>query len=291
MATDARYSPRRSGLLRRFGTRSTQLVAQLVGHRFPFYYVSEYPRSGGTWLGEMLAAYLDLPLPHQPLGPVLHSAVLHNHWGYSSRLKKVYYLYRDGRDVCTSMYFFCLRALAHDNVAMRNYYRGKLPQAVDENWQPEDSRKNMAKFIEIWATNPMGCRITWHEHVQQWALDRPDVITVSYEQLREDCAGTLARIIPKHISGDVNRARIEDIVQRFSFAKMTGRKPGAQDANSFMRKGVVGDWQNHFDREAAITFDRYAGQLLVQLGYESDRLWVNRVSENGVQPDTAVVSK
>ena len=291
MASDSKYSPKQSGLLRRFGTRSTQLVAQLIGNRFPFYYVCEYPRSGGTWLGEMLAAYLDLPLPHQPLGPVLRSAVLHNHWGYSPRLKRVFYLYRDGRDVCTSMYFFCLRALAHDNVAMRNYYRAKLPQAVAENWRPEDSRKNMAKFIEVWATKPMGCRITWKNHVQQWALNRPNVINVSYEQLREDCSGALARIIPRHISGDLNQARINEVVERFSFAKMTGRKPGAQDASSFMRKGVVGDWQNHFDKDAAIAFDRHAGQLLVQLGYEADRQWVNRVTDCGVQPDAAVASK
>ena len=291
MNSEQRYSPRKSGLLRRFGTRSTQLVAKLFGERFPFYYVSEYPRSGGTWLGEMLAAYLDLPLPHQPLVPVLRSSVLHNHWGFSPRLKRVFYLYRDGRDVCTSMYFFCLRALHHENAAMRAYYRAKLPQAVQENWQPENSRQHMASFINVWATNPMGCRITWKDHVQQWALDRPHVVNVSYEQLRQDCANALERIIPTHVPGIVDTRKIKEVVERFSFSRMTGREPGAQDANSFMRKGVVGDWKNHFDRRAAEAFDQHAGELLVQLGYEQNRDWVHRVSENGVQPDTAVVTK
>ena len=291
MSSEARYKPRQSGLLRRFGTRSTQIVAQMCGDRFPFYYVSEYPRSGGTWLGEMLAAYLELPYPHQTLAPVLQSAVLHNHWGYSSRLKRVFYLYRDGRDVCTSMYFFCLRAISHENAAMRNYYSAKLPPAVEENWQPDDSRKNMAAFVELWATNPMGCRITWTDHVRQWALNRPGVVNVSYEQLRNDCEGTLARIIPNHVDGEVDQQKIKEVVEEFSFAKLTGRKPGSQDASSFMRKGVVGDWKNHFDRAAAEAFDRHAGEILVQLGYETDRGWVDKVSEQGAQPDSAVAAK
>ena len=291
MNSEARYQPRKSGLLRRFGTRSTQLVAQLCGNQFPFYYVSEYPRSGGTWLGEMLAEYLDVPMPHQPLMPILRSAVLHNHWGYSPRLKRVFYLYRDGRDVCTSMYFFCLRALAHENVAMRNYYAAKIPQAARENWQPEDSRKHMAKFVQIWATNPMGCRITWKDHVEQWVCNRQHVVKVSYEELRRDCVAALSRIIPEHVEGSVDRSKIAEIVEKFNFANQTGRQPGSQDASSFLRKGVVGDWTNHFDEEAARIFDQYAGDLLIRLGYESDHSWVERIDNTNIKSETVVATQ
>lgn len=283
MNVETNYRPKKSGLLRRFGTRSTQLIATLWGDRFPFYYVSEYPRSGGTWLAGMLAAYLNLPLPQQPLVPIFRSAVLHNHWGYSRRLNRVFYLHRDGRDVCTSMYFFSLRALAHENTAMRNYYRAKLPQAIAENWRPEESRQHMARFVEVWATNPMGCRIGWKEHVEQWTLNRNQVVNVSYEELRGDCASTLTRIICRHVPGDVDPSRIADVVEQFSFAKLTGRKPGMTDASSFMRKGIVGDWQNHFDRDAAEAFDRYAGDLLIRLGYENNRDWIDKL-DNHRQP-------
>ena len=293
---DSNYNPKSSGimssgLLRRFGTRSTQLVAKICGEFFPFYYVSEYPRSGGTWLGEMLAAYLKLPLPQQAVAPTFRSSVIHNHWGFSKRLKRVFYLHRDGRDVCTSMYFFCLRALAHDNAAMRKYYRAKLPQAVEQNWRPEESRQHMSKFIRIWATRPMGCRITWSDHVQQWAFDRPNVVRVSYEELRNDCVAALQRIIPQHVPGELNSARIEEVVEKFSFAQMTGRNPGEQDSTSFLRKGVVGDWKNHFDRSAAEVFDRYAGDLLIRLGYEADRSWASRIEPDGAKTSTAEVTK
>ena len=290
MSGDARFQPKKSGLLRRFGTRSTQLVAKLIGNHLPFYYISEYPRSGGTWLGAMLADYLDIPMPHQPLAPVLRSAVLHNHWGYSPRLRRVYYLCRDGRDVCTSMFFFCLRALAHENVAMRNYYAAKLPQAAREDWRAEDSREHMPKFIETWATNPMGCRITWKDHVEQWALGRPHVITISYEELRADCAAALSRIIPLHVDGPLDQEKIARVVGRHSFANQSGRQPGSQDANSFMRKGVVGDWRNHFNEAAAQAFNQHAGELLIQLGYERDQTWVERVPETRISSESTIRS-
>ena len=45
------------------------------------------------------------------------------------------------------------------------------------------------------------------------------------------------------------------------------------------RKGVAGDWRNHFTPEAAHVFDSIAGELLVESGYEPDRSWVERVGE------------
>ena len=59
-------------------------------------------------------------------------------------------------------------------------------------------------------------------------------------------------------------------------ARQTGRAPGAEDRGSFIRKGVAGDWVNHFTRETAELFDELAGDALVALGYESDRGWADR---------------
>jgi hypothetical protein len=55
--------------------------------------------------------------------------------------------------------------------------------------------------------------------------------------------------------------------------RATGRAPGQEDRTNFIRKGVVGDWVNHFSREAAEVFDWLAGDTLVSLGYEPDRGW------------------
>lgn len=65
------------------------------------------------------------------------------------------------------------------------------------------------------------------------------------------------------------------IVEEFSFVRQSGRKPGEIKINSFLRKGVVGDWQNHFSQEACEVFNYFAGNELITLGYENDTTWVN----------------
>jgi hypothetical protein len=58
--------------------------------------------------------------------------------------------------------------------------------------------------------------------------------------------------------------------------RQTGRAPGHADPTQHIRKGVVGDWRNHFSREAAETFQQLFGAALVRLGYEADDRWIER---------------
>ena len=71
--------------------------------------------------------------------------------------------------------------------------------------------------------------------------------------------------------------RAKFIVEDYSFAKTSGRKPNTEDKSSFLRKGIAGDWKNHFTREAAEVFDRYCGDALIAAGYEPDRTWIERL--------------
>ncbi len=55
--------------------------------------------------------------------------------------------------------------------------------------------------------------------------------------------------------------------------KARGRKPGEEDVTSHYRKGVSGDWINHFTEEHKQHFkDRY-GDLLIKLKYEKTKDW------------------
>lgn len=60
--------------------------------------------------------------------------------------------------------------------------------------------------------------------------------------------------------------------QRFE-AKSGGRKKGQVDANSHYRKGVHGDWINHFTPRVLEEFVRQYGQQVVKMGYETDISW------------------
>ncbi|WP_197531133.1 sulfotransferase domain-containing protein [Posidoniimonas corsicana] len=266
-----------SGWMRRFGTRSTRFVGEFWGESFPFYYVTEFPKSGGTWLAKMVADYLQIPKPTHTVFPMGCSCVIQNHWKYSPRLRRVFYLYRDGRDVCTSAYFHVLRGLEAGDEGTKAYVQRLFPEAVADRWSVESSAENMATFVTRWCTRPLGISTPWADHVQQWTSSREHVALVRYEDLLSDCAGTLGRAIESHSGTPADPVRVRDTVEKFSFERQTGRKPGESDASSHNRKGIAGDWKNHFTPAAVAAFKEHAGDQLVALGYERDHTWTARI--------------
>ena len=48
---------------------------------------------------------------------------------------------------------------------------------------------------------------------------------------------------------------------------------GEESTESFFRKGVAGDWRNHFTPELKALYKERVGDLLVELGYEADLSW------------------
>jgi hypothetical protein len=50
-------------------------------------------------------------------------------------------------------------------------------------------------------------------------------------------------------------------------AKTKGRRAGTEDTASHYRKGVAGDWVNHFTPEVAAAFEERFGDLPQKLGY------------------------
>ena len=59
---------------------------------------------------------------------------------------------------------------------------------------------------------------------------------------------------------------------RFS-KKAKGRKEGEEDVKSHFRKGIAGDWVNHFNEEHRSYFKEKYDDLLIKLGYETDSDW------------------
>jgi hypothetical protein len=57
---------------------------------------------------------------------------------------------------------------------------------------------------------------------------------------------------------------------------VTVRYEDLESKGNFLRKGIAGDWKNAFTPEAARVFDAYAGDLLIELGYERDHSWVDQ---------------
>jgi hypothetical protein len=52
-----------------------------------------------------------------------------------------------------------------------------------------------------------------------------------------------------------------------------GRKPGEENVKHHYRKGIAGDWKNHFNEEHKRVFKQNYNPLLVKLCYETDDSW------------------
>lgn len=82
-------------------------------------------------------------------------------------------------------------------------------------------------------------------------------------------------IIPLEFAMDsIPAERLLGIVFKNEFSRLTkGRKSGDENVKSHYRKGVSGDWKNHFKQEHIEFFKDNYNEVLLKLGYESDPKW------------------
>ena len=264
--------------LKRIANKTNKAASIVRGERSPLALVCEYPKSGGTWFGKMLADAMQIPNPSPSVFPFDFRCVVHNHWRYDPRLRRVVYLTRDGRDVMVSYFFHRMRRLARGDSASVAMFGKRYERLFGPRYDHGDSVELLPRFIEEEFRRPRGARLNWRDHVRGWfpGGPRPGVVYASYEELRADTAKTVRRTVDMLSDRPVDQWFIQNAVDKFSMERQTGRRAGEEDRASFVRKGVVGDWRNHFTTEAAQVFDNLAGDVLIELGYEADRSWVGR---------------
>jgi hypothetical protein len=111
----------------------------------------------------------------------------------------------------------------------------------------------------------------------QTRLPDINVVRISYEELLANAVSVLAdSCVDINEAGDMTRLR--QVVDDYSFERQTGRNKGQENKDAFLRKGIAGDWRNYFSKESARVFDHYGGDVLIELGYEKDRSWIDRIS-------------
>ncbi len=254
----------------------TKQIGRYWGESFPFYYLAEYPKSGGTWLANMLADYLDIPFPRKTRLPIGFSCILHNHWTYDPKLRRVVTLYRDGRDVMNSLFYDRIRVGQHSDEAGSYKVREIYRKVLGRNASADDIVELLPRFLEYEFSNPgRGVHATWADFVSGWH-DKPHVISVSYEELLQDTYEAMSRVLQEITDQEIDRWRLETAIEKYSFERVTGRRRGTSNIATHARKAIIGDWKNSFSREAAEVFNHYAGKTLVELGYEEDEQWIDR---------------
>lgn len=237
----------------------------------PLYIVTEYPKSGGSWLSMMLSEYMDIPFPRNRR-PKITSSIMHGHMSYSPFMKNVTCLFRDGRDVIVSLYYHLLFENDKNSPIQVSRTRSDLDfRNID------DIRSNLPDFIEYVHSNEIKSsspfKFTWSEFVRDW-IDK-DVNMVKYENLINDCFGTMKTLLESITNNSIDENRLNEIIHKYSFENQTKRKPGQEDIKSFIRKGQPGDWKEKFTRESAKKFNNYYCQEMIKLGYIKNDRWIN----------------
>jgi len=227
--------------------------------------INEYPKSGGTWIGQMLSHVTGMPFPRNRL-PVLTDSIMHGHYFKTHGMRNVLIVWRDGRDVLVSQYYHWLFENEKGNSRLVEMCRGDLG-FNDYN----DIETNLPKFAEYVFRRKKPLGYSWSDFVNQWI--NQNVTFVKYEDMRTNPVAELVRITKELAGIELEDGRANQIVENYSFEKQSGRSVGDQQTNKFLRKGIVGDWKNHYTEESRAVFKHYAGGELVALGYEKSRDW------------------
>lgn len=159
---------------------------------------------------------------------------------------KFIHIIRDGRDACVSGWFHNLRskgdAFLQKFPSMSHY----IQYMVQHHWLPYIQR----------------ARAFGDAQSQRY-------LELRYEALHAQPREETARLL-RFLEVDDSEPSIAACAEAGSFQSLAGgRDQGQEDRNSFFRKGVIGDWQNHFDDHAIATFNQHGGQMLRELGYDT----------------------
>ncbi len=245
-------------------------------------YVAGYPKSGTTWitrlLGDVLSCKTGGSLPAEDkkeiatevygdtnitvrkghfvlMDTIASLPVIKPHrlqWkGLRKRSHKVVLIVRDPRDIAVSGAF-------HWKVSVSSFLMDMIK-----------------------GTNGMRTMGPWNVFMREWLAKykKFDAIIVRYEDMLqgteflEQLLNNLGFVVAeKKIAEAYERQnfqnRVVDIIQNGHNYNL-GRAFNLR----FMRKGVVGDWHNHFTRAEAFDTEVSFGELLSYFKYESNSLW------------------
>lgn len=259
-------------LLRWLSDRANKIIASRYGRDLPIVSVVEYPRSGGTWIAELIGDALELPFPKHNVFPLGCAGILHAHWSEADAVDNVVYVVRDGRDVAISQYYRAASALMGDDDSSAKYHRRHYPRLADQEGNLRNCERYLKMFMEDWFNNPAAVNVNWSKHVLQWLAADP-ITVVKYEKFREDAVSALSRVVREIAGTHVEEKILEAAVYKYSFQRQTGREVGEEVETAAKRKGIVGDWRNYFDRALGEKFQERCGDALLELNYESEASW------------------
>jgi lipopolysaccharide transport system ATP-binding protein len=166
--------------------------------------------------------------------------------------------------------FIVIRDLRDTLVSL--YFSARYSHADHSRLSPEreglnvfDLESGLLYLLDLWLP---GCA-----EIQRSWLESGDTL-IRYEDLLERDVEILVPLLTRQCPLGVPARRVREAVLACRFAQLAGgRARGEENLEAHERKGVVGDWRNHFTDRVTRAFKARFGDLLVATGYEKDLHW------------------
>ncbi|MBN8579314.1 MAG: sulfotransferase domain-containing protein [Anaerolineae bacterium] len=165
-----------------------------------------------------------------------------------------YFIFRDPRDVVVSHVFYVTdmeaRHVHHDYYQSLPDFDSRLKVSILGRPDANIEFSNIADRFEPY--------LGW--------LNRPEVLTIHFEDLIHARAATLTSIMD-YLLSRVTLPTSRQLILNSLEASINPTK------SPTFRSGKTGEWKKHFTDEHKKIFKEVAGDLLVKLGYEKDNNW------------------
>lgn len=272
--------------------------------------VAGYPKSGNTWLAKMLcqiftAKMIDDDEDHAEVNARMLNAnlsktrVIKSHLlpedlfkKYPSENFKVFYVYRDVRDVSISAFFYFVRPgdkyLSNADGYSESVVHLKNP---DDYTTGKRKIKNYILEFVMQGIKSIPHLFTWDKHIEQWqkwAANRNDIVFVSYEGLKNQTSSILEKSIADFSLKEIQTISVADAVEAENFEKLKTKFKTERNTKQFqfLRKGTSGDWKNYYTKQIGEAVNNSVGEKLQQLGYEKDITWFDKLPNEKMKPET-----
>lgn len=165
-----------------------------------------------------------------------------------------YFIFRDPRDVVVSHVFYVTdmesRHVHHAYYQSLPDFNARLSVSILGRPDADVEFPNIAERFAPY--------LGW--------LDHPEVLAIHFEDLINDRAATLTRIMD-HLLARVTLQAPQDLILESLESAINPTK------SPTFRSGKTGEWKKHFTEEHKRIFKEAAGDLLIRLGYERSNDW------------------
>jgi len=193
------------------------------------------------------------------------------HPGHVATLQsfKGFHVIRDPRDIIVSGYF------SHRN----SHHTVNLPELEAHQNKLTECSKEEGIFLEMEYSRELrrnGVDIGLLSSLENWDYQQDNILEIKYEDLIADPAGMYTQIFSflGLMKSPADHSELLSILDHYSFKNLSGgRTRGTENKQNHFRKGVSGDWKNHFSQDHIDFFKQEYGDLLIRLDYEQDNNW------------------